>query len=497
MRAHVDHVNVVTGGEAPSAALWGVATTTAAGRAPGGFGRGAARAASRRLGSSIVERRPGTAALRRCDGRRPAHVRGRDRAGARAARGRPGRRARRVRRADGAVGLRQVDPAAHRRRAGPARTRARCSWPAGRSPTLSESRLSKVRRRDVGMVFQFFHLLEGMSVAENIVLAAPGRRRLRGGTPTPARRSCSTCSACWTRRRSAPVGAVRRAAAAARDRPRAGQLPDPAARRRADRRPGQRRRRGGARAVPPAARRRPEHPDGHPQPRRRRRRAAHGAPARRRGRRVSGAASGYARQRLQLVAAGALVARRRRRHDLGLCAAVGRAAVAAWDWPPSRGARCSRPAPWPAQLARRPPGGRPGAGGAPPVALRWRAPLLLVPGRPRAGARPAAECATSRPVLPGALAGAAVAALAFGPLRRRGSRAATRRTGDRRPALRRSRCSRRSATGPPATCRSRSCCGSWPSRCATAYGLAPRGGVDPRRRRPGPAALAAAPGRRR
>jgi putative ABC transport system ATP-binding protein len=38
--------------------------------------------------------------------------------------------------------------------------------------TLSESRLSKVRRKDVGMVFQFFHLLEGMSVAENIVLAA-------------------------------------------------------------------------------------------------------------------------------------------------------------------------------------------------------------------------------------------------------------------------------------------------------------------------------------
>ncbi len=46
---------------------------------------------------------------------------------------------------------------------------------------LSESRLSKVRRKDVGMVFQFFHLLEGMTVAENVVLAglvagAPRRR---------------------------------------------------------------------------------------------------------------------------------------------------------------------------------------------------------------------------------------------------------------------------------------------------------------------------------
>ncbi|MGH8892728.1 MAG: ABC transporter ATP-binding protein [Actinomycetes bacterium] len=37
---------------------------------------------------------------------------------------------------------------------------------------LSESRLSKVRRRHVGLVFQFFHLLDGMSVAENVSLAA-------------------------------------------------------------------------------------------------------------------------------------------------------------------------------------------------------------------------------------------------------------------------------------------------------------------------------------
>jgi putative ABC transport system ATP-binding protein len=36
----------------------------------------------------------------------------------------------------------------------------------------SESALAKVRRRRVGLVFQFFHLLEGMSVEENVVLAA-------------------------------------------------------------------------------------------------------------------------------------------------------------------------------------------------------------------------------------------------------------------------------------------------------------------------------------
>ena len=78
---------------------------------------------------------------------------------------------------------------------------------AGREITaLSESRLSKVRRKDVGMVFQFFHLLESMSVAENIVAGRAGRRRLAGGTPTPARTSCSTCWACSTRPRSSPAG---------------------------------------------------------------------------------------------------------------------------------------------------------------------------------------------------------------------------------------------------------------------------------------------------
>lgn len=37
---------------------------------------------------------------------------------------------------------------------------------------LSEARLARVRRRHVGLVFQFFHLLEGMTVLENVVLAA-------------------------------------------------------------------------------------------------------------------------------------------------------------------------------------------------------------------------------------------------------------------------------------------------------------------------------------
>lgn len=38
--------------------------------------------------------------------------------------------------------------------------------------TLSESRLSRLRRCHIGLVFQFFHLLDGMTVAENVSLAA-------------------------------------------------------------------------------------------------------------------------------------------------------------------------------------------------------------------------------------------------------------------------------------------------------------------------------------
>jgi putative ABC transport system ATP-binding protein len=37
---------------------------------------------------------------------------------------------------------------------------------------LSEDRLARVRRRHVGLVFQFFELLEGMTALENVVLAA-------------------------------------------------------------------------------------------------------------------------------------------------------------------------------------------------------------------------------------------------------------------------------------------------------------------------------------
>jgi putative ABC transport system ATP-binding protein len=49
--------------------------------------------------------------------------------------------------------------------------------------TLDEDGLARLRRRHVGMVFQFFRLLEGMTVADNVALPA-----LVAGTPRRAAR---------------------------------------------------------------------------------------------------------------------------------------------------------------------------------------------------------------------------------------------------------------------------------------------------------------------
>ena len=76
----------------------------------------------------------------------------------------------------------------------------------------SEDELAIMRRRHIGIVFQFFNLLEGMSVLENVTLPAviAGAPRKRAETrPRPARpaRSCregERCAGCavW---RSAPA----------------------------------------------------------------------------------------------------------------------------------------------------------------------------------------------------------------------------------------------------------------------------------------------------
>ena len=87
----------------------------------------------------------------------------------------------------------------------------------------SERRLSALRHRRIGFVFQFFHLLPELTGEENVLLAGrvrgadAGRRRPRPRARRPPRAA--------PRRRLAAAPALRRRAAALRDRPRAGQRP--------------------------------------------------------------------------------------------------------------------------------------------------------------------------------------------------------------------------------------------------------------------------------
>ena len=171
---------------------------------------------------------------------------------------------------------------------------------------VSERALSRLRRRRVGFIFQFFHLLPELSGEANVLLAGRVRgARARCGFPRPgADRPARAAPG----RGLAPVAAERRRAAALRDRPRAGQRPGAAAGRRAHRQPRHdRRRRGPA----PAARRRRRGPRrGHGDPRDRRRRGRRPRPdaARRAPRRVIGDALAALRARR-----GRTLARRTRR----------------------------------------------------------------------------------------------------------------------------------------------------------------------------------------
>ena len=98
-----------------------------------------------------------------------------------------------------------------------------------------EDWLARMRRRHIGIVFQFFNLLEGMTALENVVLPG-GAGRHRSARPRRAGPgTCSTCSGSATRRTS-----CRRCSPAAAPAPRhrqgARQRADAAAGRRADRR---------------------------------------------------------------------------------------------------------------------------------------------------------------------------------------------------------------------------------------------------------------------
>ena len=120
-----------------------------------------------------------------------------------------------------------------------------------------ERRLSALRRRHIGFVFQFFHLLPELTGEANVLLAG----RVRGARPDAAARARALIDRLGLRRRRglAPAPALRRRAAALRDRPRARQRPGRAAGRRAD---GQPRHRGGRRGPGAAARARRRGPRG-------------------------------------------------------------------------------------------------------------------------------------------------------------------------------------------------------------------------------------------
>ena len=68
-----------------------------------------------------------------------------------------------------------------------------------RVDTLSETRLARYRRRQVGMIFQFFNLLDDLTVAGNVLLPA----QLAG---TPRRRPGPGAPTCWTSSASAATG---------------------------------------------------------------------------------------------------------------------------------------------------------------------------------------------------------------------------------------------------------------------------------------------------
>ena len=169
---------------------------------------------------------------------------------------------RRARRRHGPVGLGQVDADAHPRRARQADQRARVTIAGQEIGSLSDNDVTLLRRKHIGFVFQFFNLLPMLTAEENVRPAAVDRRReagqgvLRG--PDRARRARRSPQA-------PPVRALRRPAAARRDRPRARLAADGRLRRRADRQPRLAHGPGDPRAAPLGDRAvRADDRDGHP-----------------------------------------------------------------------------------------------------------------------------------------------------------------------------------------------------------------------------------------
>ena len=143
------------------------------------------------------------------------------------------RRGGRVHRPDGSVGLRQVDAAEPGRRARRGRRRGDLRRRrAGDRRTEDEH--ARMRRRDIGIVFQFFNLLEGMTRARERGPAGDHRRAASARRPRSRARDLLDLLGIGDKARGARR-ALGRPAPAARDRAGAGERAHAAAGRRADR----------------------------------------------------------------------------------------------------------------------------------------------------------------------------------------------------------------------------------------------------------------------
>ena len=134
-----------------------------------------------------------------------------------------------------------------------------------RVDTLGETGAARFRRRRVGMIFQFFNLLDDMTVADNVLLPA----QLSGQPKAQARERADellTTLRIGPHQGRVPGAALWRGTAAGRDRARPGEPAGAAPRRRADRRARHRDRGGDRRVAARAELRRADAHPGHPQP---------------------------------------------------------------------------------------------------------------------------------------------------------------------------------------------------------------------------------------
>ena len=137
--------------------------------------------------------------------RRLARVQRRDAAG----------RAGRIRRADRRVRRRQVDAAELHRRARRGRPRGACGSAATRSRSSTKTARARLRRDHLGFVFQAFHVLPHLTVAQNVELpllqkrhdgarAKRARGRGAGGPRAAACRGSCRAASCSAWRSRAP-----------------------------------------------------------------------------------------------------------------------------------------------------------------------------------------------------------------------------------------------------------------------------------------------------